>query len=140
MASAHQVRIFSAPIEHIYKAIIAVEEYPDFIPGVSGITILSQKKNSMQVEYSVNMIKEFTYIIEMKMEKPTKVSWTFVSGDLFKKNEGYWKLKEMGKNKTEVEYGLDVDFKIFAPAMIINKLVSFNLPQMLDAFEKRVAL
>jgi ribosome-associated toxin RatA of RatAB toxin-antitoxin module len=83
------------------------------------------------------MIKSFKYTINTKQERPTKVSWTLDSGDLFKKNDGEWKLKDLGNGKTEVTYSLDLDFKMFAPSSILSALTSKNLPIMMESFFKR---
>jgi ribosome-associated toxin RatA of RatAB toxin-antitoxin module len=65
------------------------------------------------------------------------VSWVLESGDLFKKNDGNWTLKDLGGGKTEVTYTLEVDFKMFAPNAILSALTEKNLPVMMQSFFKR---
>lgn len=69
--------------------------------------------------------------------KPTKVSWVLESGDLFKKNDGMWTLKDLGGGKTEVTYTLDVDFKMFAPNSILTALTPEKPSVMMESFFKR---
>ena len=137
MASAQRTEIVDVEINRLYEVITDYSKYPDFVEGVSAIKVISQNETSAQGEYSLNLIKSFKYIINIKQEKPTHISWTLDSGDLFKKNDGQWKLKDLGNGKTEVTYSLDIDFKMFAPSSILSALTNKNLPMMMDSFFKR---
>jgi coenzyme Q-binding protein COQ10 len=134
MATASRKEIVDIEINKLFDTIIDYNKYPDFVDGVSAIKVLSQNETSAKVEYSLNVIKSFKYIINTKMQKPTSVTWTLDSGDLFKKNNGEWKLKDLGNGKTEVTYSLDIDFKLFAPAAILSALTEKNLPVMMQSF------
>lgn len=138
MAKAEISQVFQAPIEKIYSCIVDYASYPEFVDGVSGIKVLEQNENSARVEYSLNMIKTFTYILKLTQTKPTSVIWELEGGDIFKKNIGSWELSDRGDETTDVKYNLEVDFKGFAPKAIINKLVANNLPSMMKQYEDRV--
>ena len=129
---------FSPP--SIFQVISDVELYPEFVAGMDKIVILEQDKkhNTMKVEYYINIVKNFRYTILMKLEPDKCISWEFLSGDLFKKNSGRWDFRSILENETEVVYSLDVEFKLFAPSFIVDKLVSQSLPQMMNAFEARI--
>ena len=137
MATATRTEIVDVDINKLYDVIVDYAKYPEFVDGVSSTKVLSQDEKSAKVEYSVNMIKSFKYTLATKQSRPTHVSWTLDSGDLFKKNEGEWKLKDLGNGKTEVTYTLEVDFKMFAPNSILTALTSKNLPLMMESFFKR---
>lgn len=137
MADATRTEIFDVDINKFYNTIIDYAKYPEFVDGVSKIEVLEQNETQARVKYYLNIIKEFTYIVKLTQKKPNAVSWTLESGDLFKKNNGGWELKDLGNGKTEVTYSLDVDFKMFAPAMILNKLASSQLPSMMKSFAER---
>ena len=137
MASASRTEVADVEIGKLYAVLVDYAKYPDFVDGVSEIKVISQNDTAAKVEYSVNMIKSFKYILNIKQEKPTRLSWTLDSGDLFKKNDGEWKLKDLGNGKTEVTYSLDLDFKMFAPSSILSALTSKNLPVMMESFFKR---
>lgn len=136
MANATRTEVVDIEINKLYDTIVEYDKYPEFVDGVSAIKVLNKDDKSAKVEYSLNMIKSFKYIINTKQEKPTRVSWTLDSGDLFKKNDGEWILKDLGGGKTEVTYSLDVDFKIFAPSSILSALTEKNLPVMMNSFLK----
>jgi ribosome-associated toxin RatA of RatAB toxin-antitoxin module len=137
MAKASRTETVDIDIHKLYDTIIDYAKYPDFVDGVKQINIISKTDTSAKVEYSLNIIKTFKYIVNLKQEKPTRVSWTLDSGDLFKKNDGEWKLKDLGNGKTEVTYSLDLDFKMFAPSSILASLTDKNLPSMMKAFFDR---
>lgn len=137
MPSVQKTKIFQVPLQKLYQTIINVENYPHFVPGVHGIKVLEKNADTLKVEYQLNILKSFRYVIEMKLFPESNVSWSLIEGDIFKKNTGSWSLKPLNPEQTEAIYTLDVDFKIFAPSMIVSKLVGSNLPQMLDAFEKQ---
>lgn len=137
MASASRTEVVDVDINKLYEVLADYAKYPEFVDGVSEIKVMSQNETSAKVEYGINMIKNFKYIINIKQERPTRISWTLDSGDLFKKNNGEWKLKDLGNGKTEVTYSLDLDFKMFAPSSILSALTSKNLPVMMESFFKR---
>lgn len=137
MASASRTEVVDIEINKLYEVLADYAKYPEFVDGVKEIKVISKSETAAQVEYSISMIKNFKYIINIKQERPTHISWQLDSGDLFKKNDGEWKLKDLGKGKTEVTYSLDLDFKMFAPSSILNALTSKNLPAMMDSFFKR---
>lgn len=137
MAQASRTEIVDVDINKLYNVIADFAKYPEFVDGVSAIKVLSQNETEAKVEYSLNVIKTFKYIINTKMERPTRVSWVLDSGDIFKKNDGSWLLKDLGNGKTEVTYTLEVDVKMFAPGAVINALTTKNLPIMMQSFFKR---
>lgn len=137
MAHANKVVIFEAPIEKVFQAITDYESYPDFVEGVSAVRVLESTEDGALVEYDLNFIKTFQYRLQMKHTKPTEVRWSLESGDIFKKNQGYWKFKDLGDGRTEVEYDLELDVKMFAPSALVNKLATKSLPAMLESYHQR---
>lgn len=137
MATATRTEIVDVEINKLYEVIVDYSKYADFVDGVSSTKVLNQSETSAKVEYSVNMIKSFKYTLATTQVRPTKVSWVLDSGDLFKKNDGQWLLKDLGGGKTEVTYSLEVDFKMFAPNSILTALTQKNLPVMMESFFKR---
>lgn len=137
MAKVERIEIFDVDINDLYKVIIDYESYPEFVPGVSEIEIVKFSKTKAEIAYIVNMMKKFEYTLSMKQKSPKEVSWEMKSGDLFKKNSGYWKLKDLGDGETEVTYCLDVEFKFSVPKLIANKMVKTNMPATMEAFVDR---
>jgi ribosome-associated toxin RatA of RatAB toxin-antitoxin module len=137
MASISRTETFDVDIEKLYNVIEDYESYPEFVDGVSTINILEKDENGARVEYSLNLIKKFKYIVKLTHNRPNGLSWDFESGDLFKKNTGSWDLKDLGNGQTEVTYSLDIDVKGFVPKSIISKLTDKSLPTMMKAYQER---
>ena len=139
MASVSRTETFDVEIDKLYNVIVDYNSYPDFVDGVSSINVLEQTDAGARVEYGLNLIKKFKYILNLTHQGPTSVSWEFESGDLFKKNNGSWELKDLGNGQTEVTYSLDVDVKGFVPKSIISKLTDSSLPAMMKSYRERAA-
>lgn len=137
MPAATRTETWDASIDKIYEVITNYDAYPGFVDGCSSINILEQDENGARVEFGLNLIKKFKYILNLTHEKPNKVSWTFESGDIFKKNTGSWELKDLGDGKTEVNYSLEVDVKGFAPKALVNSLTQKNFPAMLKSYHEQ---
>lgn len=137
MAGVERTEIFDVPAEKIYQVLIDYSSYPDFVDGVTSIEIHSQDENSAKVTYNLNLIKTFSYTLNLTHEPNKSVAWSLVDGDFFKRNDGRWTLKDLGDGRTEVTYNLDVDFKVMVPKMIANKLTKSNLPSMMKSYHQR---
>jgi ribosome-associated toxin RatA of RatAB toxin-antitoxin module len=141
MAEATKTEIYHVTPQKFYEAIINYKAYPEFVSGVSSVKLIESTPNGAIVEYSINIIKNITYTLKLSHEENKKVSWSLVSGDMMKVNNGSWTLKDMGEGKTEVTYSLQVEFKGFLPglSLIEKTLVNTNLPMTMKAFAERAA-
>lgn len=137
MAKASVKEMFSCDAKKIFNQVMDFESYPDFLPEVKACKVLEKNDEWQIVEMQVNFVKTAKYKIKVFNEKNKKVWWELVEGDFFKKNDGCWEFEDMG-SQTQVEYSLDVDFKIFIPSMISKKAVSVSLPAMVKNFKKQV--
>lgn len=137
MAKAERTEVMDASPEAIFNVLKDYESYAEFMEGVASVEILERDGGNVKAKYNINMIKKFSYTINLTEEAPNRLSWTFDNGDLFKSNNGEWLLKDLGDGTTEVTYSLDVDFKVMVPGMISKKLVSTSLPAMMKSVEER---
>lgn len=141
MAKAERTEIFDVPAEKFYQAITDYKSYPKFVDGMKSIEVVSESGDTATVKFNLNLIKEITYTLKLTGKKNESVSWSLVSGDMMKVNNGGWKLKDLGNGKTEVTYSLEVELKGFFPGlgMVEKTMVSTNLPLNMKAFAKRAA-
>jgi coenzyme Q-binding protein COQ10 len=139
MPKVSVTRILSTPIEVVFNTIKDIESYHHFLPGVTSVKKIRDISDTEFIaEYELSMVKTFRYQILMTLVPQQEVSWVLHQGDLFKKNSGHWQLTAKGKKQTQVQYDLDVEFKMFVPSMIVSSLVKGQLPLVMDAFEKRM--
>lgn len=137
MSSAQTTEIFDCTPEQFYELICDFESYPEFLPEVKDCKVVGEKDGKKLVEYSISLIKSFTYRLWMEFDPPRKLSWTLESGDLFKKSSGSWELSPVD-GKTKAIYSVEAQFKVFVPGPIAKTLVNVNLPNMMNAYRQRV--
>lgn len=141
MAKAERTEIFDVPCDKFYKAITDYKSYPSFVDGMKSVEVVTGTAENATVKFNLSLIKEVTYTLKLTGVPNQSVSWSLVSGDLMKVNNGGWKLKDLGNGKTEVTYSLEVELKGFFPGlgMVEKTMVSTNLPMNMKAFAKRAA-
>lgn len=141
MAQATRTETYDVPASKFYQAIIDYKGYVGAIPGVESIEILNESTDGATVKFNINLIKKISYTLKLSHKPNEEVSWTLVTGDYMKTNNGRWVLKSLGENKTEVTYSLEIEVKGFIPglSMIEKGLVNTNLPITMQAFGKKAA-
>lgn len=137
MAGVEREEIYDVSAEQFYAAVVDYASYADIITEVDDITVLDFSKTSARIQYSINLVKSFSYILKMSQKPPVSVSWELESGSIFKTNSGSWQIKPEGPKSCRVKYTLEVELKVFAPKMLTNKLVAVNLPRMMQAFYEK---
>lgn len=138
MASAETTEVFNCSQEEFFKIISDYEKYSDFLTEVKSCKVVDTKGNKKLVEFSVSVIKSFSYRLWMTEEAPNKISWVFDSGDIFKLSNGIWELSDAGDGKVQAKYAVEAKFKGFVPSPIAKGLVSVNLPNMINSYHKRI--
>lgn len=141
MARAERTEVFDVPVDKMYKAIVDYKSYPEFVDGMRSVDVQSETADGATVKFNLSLIKDISYTIKLNNKVNQEVSWSLISGDMMKVNNGRWTLKDLGGNKTEVTYSLEVELKGFLPGlgMIEKTLVTTNLPLNMKAFAKRAA-
>ncbi len=139
MAKASRTETYDVPAAKFYQAVIDYKNYSQFVPGVDSIEVLSESAEGATVKFNINVIKKISYTLKLSHKPNQEVSWSLVTGDYMKTNNGRWQLKDLGGNKTEVTYSLEIEVKGFIPGLsLIEKgLVETNLPMTMSSFAKR---
>ena len=140
MAGASREEVYDVPAEKFYAALIDYVSYPEILGEVDDIKVLDFSETSARIQYTINIVKSFSYILKMTQKRPESLTWQLESGSLFKVNAGSWKVTSQGPNSCKVAYSLDVELKVFAPKAITNKLVAVNLPRMMKSFYEKAKL
>jgi coenzyme Q-binding protein COQ10 len=141
MARAERTEVFDVPADKMYKAITDYKSYPSFVDGMKSVEVQTESADGATVKFNLSLIKDISYMIKLSHKPNSEVSWSLVTGDMMKVNNGKWTIKDLGGNKTEVTYSLEVELKGFLPGlgMIEKTLVTTNLPLNMKAFAKRAA-
>jgi coenzyme Q-binding protein COQ10 len=137
MAGASRSIVINAPPEKLFDIITQYDKYPEFLSEVKKIRVLERKGTEVKVQYEVDIIKTIRYTILVKEERPKRMSWTFVEGEVMKDNKGSWVLEPEGEGRTKATYTAELALGPLVPKAIVNALTETSLPKMLDAFKRR---
>jgi len=137
MAQAQTTELFDCTPEEFFKVVSDYESYPEFLDEVKKCQVIQTNGNKKLVEFTISLVKEFSYRLWLTEEPPYKITWTLESGDFFKVSDGSWALEEEA-GKTRATYTLDTQFKVFVPGPIAKGLVNVNLPNMMSSYQKRI--
>jgi coenzyme Q-binding protein COQ10 len=142
MAVVSKEIVIEAPAERLFDVIVDYAGYPEFVPGIKGCRPLPGRKDR-DVEYELDLgIKRVKYVLRHVEERPTRVSWSLVSGDLMKVSSGSWELRPDGA-RTVAKYSVDIQISKppLIPQSVIDRvtdeLTRVQLPKTLEAFKAR---
>jgi len=128
----------NAPIEKFYEVISDVESYPEFIPEMKKIKVISMSDTDGEVKYDLKIMGfGVSYTLKLQKNAPTELSWTFVKGTKMKDNTGYWKLKKIDDNTTEAEYKVELRLGALVPKKFTDQLTKVGLPALMKQFKER---
>ena len=137
MPGATRAVVINTPVKKVFAVIKDYESYPEFLPEVKSTRISNRQGDEVDVHYEVNVLKKIRYTLRLKEEPPSRISWTFVEGELMRDNRGHWLLEDLGGGKTRATYNIEIKLGPLVPKSIVNVLVDSSLPKMLEAFKKR---
>jgi coenzyme Q-binding protein COQ10 len=136
MAVATRTITIDAPREKVFDVVTNYEKYPEFLPEAKKVSV-KRSGTTAEVTWEINVIKTITYSLKMTEEKPSRVSWSFIKGEMMKDNKGSWVLEDAGEGKTRAIYTVELKLGALVPSSIEKALAESSLPKMLEAFKKR---
>jgi ribosome-associated toxin RatA of RatAB toxin-antitoxin module len=137
MPGATRSIVIGATMDEVFSLIADYERYPEFLTEVKRVTVSDRQGTELNVHYEVELVKTIHYTLHMKEEKPSRISWSLVKGELMRDNRGSWLLESAGEEKTRATYHIEMALGPLVPKAIVNALVDQSLPRMLEAFKKR---
>lgn len=140
MAAASRSIVINAPVEKVFDTITAYETYPQFLTECKEVKTSNRQGNQVDVHYKIDLVKSLRYTLRMREERPSKLTWSFVEGEIMKDNQGTWVLEAAGEGKTRATYTIEVKLPMLVPKAIVSTLVDAGLPKMLEAFKKRAEM
>jgi coenzyme Q-binding protein COQ10 len=134
--------VIHAPVERVYEIVVDYERYPEFVPGIRRCRV-RDGKGEKQVEYELDLgIRRIKYVLRHEEQRPRRVSWSLVSGDMMKVSNGSWELSP-DDGRTSAIYSVEI--QISRPPLVPQALVDrvsdeltrIQLPKTLEAFKAR---
>lgn len=98
-------------IEAVYAVAADAEGAPRWQPEIEVAECLERDGTGSQLRVRIETetpVKRLTSILVYSYESPTRISWHQEDGDL-KSVTGSWQLRELGAERTEATYELEVD-------------------------------
>ena len=139
MPGASRSIVVNAPPDKVFDTIINYDRYPEWLPEVKKIRTSDRKGSEVKVHYEVDFkIKTIRYTILAREERPQRMTWSFVEGEVMKDNKGSWVLEPAGEGRTKVTYSVEVAVGPLVPKSILSTLVDQSLPNLLENFKRRV--
>jgi coenzyme Q-binding protein COQ10 len=142
MAVVTKEVLVEASVDRVYDIIVDYERYPEFVPGIRACRILSAR-GEKHVQYELDLgVKRIRYVLRHDEQRPRKVAWSLVSGDMLKVSNGSW---ELSANKEQTRAVYSVEIQISRPPLVPQALVDrvsdeltrVQLPKTLAAFKTR---
>ena len=123
----------------LFKIVLDIEKYPQYIPWCSGIEILSKKNNeikaNMIVDYKFFPSQKFTSNVVFDLEKML-IKTNYVEGPL-KDLTTIWEFKNLKKNKSKISFKVKFEFKNFFHQKIAELFFPLVESQMIKSFIER---
>lgn len=101
----------AASIEAVYAVAADAEGAPRWQPEIEVAEVLDRDGAGNQLRVRIETetpVKRLTSVLVYSYESSTRISWRQEDGDL-KSVEGSWELRELGAERTEATYRLEVD-------------------------------
>lgn len=139
MAQASKTVTINVSPEKLFDVISDYEKYPEFLPEVKKVKVEGGQGSIKEVTYTVDIkAKVINYTLKHTAERPAKLSWTMVKGEMMKGNDGAWTLKAGPQpGTTEATYTIDLKLSSLVPGFIERALAEQQLPGLLANFKAR---
>lgn len=137
MAGATRSIEVNAPADVFYDVVADYERYPEFLSDMETVRVLDQDGGNAQVEFTLNLIKRISYVLDLRGDRPRSVRWTLARAKMFKHNTGSWEIEELSERRIRATYSIDIGFFMLVPRGISNRLVGKSLPATLESFKRR---
>lgn len=133
----HSIEV-NVSAERMFGVITDFEKYPEFLPEMKRVTIISQSDHRKVVEFDLEMLKiGMHYSLRFEEEPFRSVRWSMVSATWLKAVDGYWQIESGGPDRCLVTYFNELTFKGLLPKFVTTKLADLTLPRMLENFKER---
>ena len=139
MKSSQQKIIINHAAIDIYKIVLDIEKYPEFIPWCKKITIKSKSKDElladMIVSYKYILPQTFTSHVFFNSNK-LLINTNYVKGPL-KDLKTEWYFEKLEENKTKILFNIKFEFQKFLHQKLAEFFFDLIENKMIDSFKKR---
>ena len=123
----------------LYKIVLDIEKYPDYIPWCSQIEILNKNSNeikaNMFVDYKFFPSQKFTSKVSYDFDK-LQIKTKYIDGPL-KDLETLWFFKNISNKRTKVFFEVEFEFKNFFHQKLAELFYPLIEKKMIESFIHR---
>ena len=134
----HQVQHYSA--KQIFDLVMDIEKYPEFLPWVSNVKILSSKDNIIMAELLVSF-KGFgySYVSEVTFRQGGQHYYITAKANNgpFQCLSSQWAISEIDDKTCKIDFAIKFQFKSPLLYKFIGDIFEQTAQKMLDNFAKR---
>ena len=139
MKQSNQVIELKHKAIDLYKIVLDIEKYPNYIPWCSKIEIQKRKQNEinavMIVDYKFFPSQKFTSNVIFDLDK-LFIKTKYVDGPL-KDLDTIWEFKDIKKNTSKILFTLEFEFKNFFHQKFAELFFPLVENKMIESFVKR---
>jgi ribosome-associated toxin RatA of RatAB toxin-antitoxin module len=132
--------VVEAPAAEVMAVIADFPSYPQWVAAAKKVEVLETgpdgRARRVHFVLDAGAVKD-DYVLEYTWDDDRRVSWTLVTGQMQKRQEGSYTLVETG-GRTEVTYSITIDLSIPMLGMIKRKAEKVILDTALKELKKRV--
>ena len=132
--------VVEAPAAEVMAVIADFPSYPQWVAAAKKVEVLETGDDgrARRVHFVLDAgAVQDDYVLEYTWDDDRRVSWTLVTGQMQKRQEGSYTLSESG-GRTEVTYSITIDLSIPMLGMIKRKAEKVILDTALKELKKRV--
>jgi uncharacterized membrane protein len=132
--------VIDAPAADVMAVIADFPAYPQWVAAARTVEVVANGPDgrARRVHFVIEQsaIKD-DYVLEYTWDGDSRVSWTLVQGQMQKRQEGAYVLRDVG-GATEVTYAITIDLAIPMLGLIKRKAEKVILDTALKELKKRV--
>lgn len=132
--------VVEAPAADVMAVIADFPAYPEWVAAAKQVEVLETgadgRARRVHFVLDAGAVKD-DYVLDYTWEGDRRVAWTLVSGQMQKRQDGSYTLREQG-GRTEVTYSITIDLSIPMLGMIKRKAEKVILDTALKELKKRV--
>ena len=139
MISHRETRLVAFPAALMYAVVSDVEKYPEFLPWVVALRVLSRRENGMTAEMAVGYggLRE-RYTSDVALDPVQHRIDVVQTKGPFKTLENHWRFTPKDEG-CEVEFSIQFEFKSRLLHGVAGHAFEKVMLKMADAFEARAA-
>jgi coenzyme Q-binding protein COQ10 len=138
MISHRETRLVPYPADLMYAVVSDVEKYPQFLPWVVALRVLSRGENRVRAEMAVGYgaLRE-RYTSDISLDPVQRRVDVRQAAGPFKTLENHWRFTPVSSDGCEIEFAIKFEFKSRLLHSVAGAKFEKAMLRMVEAFEAR---